>query len=114
MFAIAILTAVASAALLMWLAAGDGTGGYRGIEIRCVYRFKDGGGDTSICDRVPTGARINVVGQLSLAVGSAVLLIRRRGEVGWARAAITASVVLTVVCYVFMRSWQFGLGQKLL
>ena len=114
MFAVAILTAVASAALLLWLAAGDGTGGYRGIERSCISRFEDGGGDTSICDRVPVGAGANVLGHLSLALLSGVLLLRRRARVVWARAAVTASLVLTVLCYVVMRSCEFGLGQRLL
>ncbi len=115
MCAVAMLTAVASAALLLWLAAGDGDGGgLRGIEASCVYRFEDGGGDTSICDRVSMGARGNVVAQLSLAVVCGVLAVRRRQPLAWLRAAVALSMAVTVLCYVFMRSWEFGLGQRLL
>ena len=116
MCAVAVLTAVASAALLLWLAAGDGDDhrSYRGIEARCISRFEDGGGDTSICDRAPAGARANVVGQPTLAVVGGVLALRVREPLVWLRGAVAVSVAVTVVCCVFMRSWQFGLGQPLL
>ena len=115
MCATAMLTAVVSAALLLWLAAGDGAGGgLRGVEARCVYRFEDGDGNTSICDRVRMGARGNVACQISLAVVCGVLALRARQPLVWLRAAVAISVAVTVLCYVFMRSWEFGLGQSLL
>lgn len=115
MCAVAVLTAVVSAGLLLWLAAGDGNGGdLRGIRARCVNRLEDGGGDTSICHRVSTGAGANVAGQMSLAAVCGVLALRARQPVPWLRAAVAISVAATVACYVFMRSWEFGLGQRLL
>ena len=114
MCAVVVLTAVACAALLLWLEAGDGDETFRGIEASCVYRFEDGGGDTSICGRVPAGARANVVGQLSLAVLCGAVALRRREPLVWLRAAVAVSIAVTVLCYVFMRSWEFGLGQRLL
>ena len=113
MCAVGVLTAVASAALLMWLAAGDG-GGLRGLEARCVSRFEDAGGNTSICDRVSTGARANAVWQMSLAVVCGLLALRARQPVVWVRVAVAISVALTILSFVFMRSWEFGLGQSLL
>lgn len=116
MSAVFVLTAVTSAALLLWLAAGDGGGSrsYRGIEASCIARLEDGGGDTSICDRAPAGALANVVGQLTLAVVGGVLALRLRQPLLWLRATVAVSVALTVICYVFMRSWQFGLDQPLM
>ena len=116
MCAVVVLTAVVSAALLLWLAAGDAGGyrSYRGIEASCISRFEDGGGDTSICDRVPAAARANVVGQLTLAVVGGVLALRLRQPLVWLPATVAVSVAVTVICYVFMRSWQFVQGQPLL
>jgi hypothetical protein len=115
-YAVVVLTAVASAALLLWLAAGDGGGSrsYRGIEASCISRFEDGGGDTSTCDRVSAGAQANVLGQLVLAVGGGVLALRLRQPLVWLRATVAVSVAVAAICYVFMRSWQFGLDQPLL
>ena len=116
MLAVVVLTAAASAALLLWLDAGD-AGGYtspRGIEARCMSHLEDGGGDTSKCGRVPAGARANVVGQLTLAVVGGVLALRLSEPLVWLRVAVAISVAVTVICYVFMRSWQAGLGQPLL
>lgn len=116
MSAVVVLTAVGSAALLLWLAAGGGGGyrSYRSIEASCISRFEDGGGDTSICDRTPAGARANVVGQMTLAVVGGVLARRLRQPIVWLRATVAVSFAVTVSSYVFMRSWQIGLGQPLL
>lgn len=113
MCAVVVVTAVASAGLLLWLAAGDGDG-LQGLEARCVSRFEDGGGNTSICGRVSTGARSNAAWQLSLAVVCGVLALRARQPLVWLRVAVAISVALTILSFVFMRSWEFGLGQSLL
>ena len=35
-------------------------------------------------------------------------VVRRREQMAHALAALSVSVMVTGVCYVFMRSWEFG------
>lgn len=65
-------------------------------------------GDISPCGRVETGVRANALAQVALAGLLVTAVVRRREQMVHALAALAASVVVTGLCYVFMRSWEFG------
>ena len=104
-FALAILVAVASAVGLGWIAEADAD--FLGMRSGCVSSLEEDG-DTSPCGRVQTGVRVNALIQVALASPLLVAVARRREQMTHALAALVISVMVAGLCYVFMRSWEFG------
>lgn len=105
LYALAILAAVASAVGIAWLAAADLD--HLGMRARCVFSLEEDG-DISPCSRVRAGVRANVAAQAALATAMLVAVARRREQVTHAVAGLAASVLISGLCYVFIRSWEFG------
>ena len=104
-FALAVLVAVASAVGIAWIAEADAD--FLGMRTQCVFSLEEDG-DISPCGRVQAGVRANALVQAALAGLLLAAVVRRREQIVHGLAALEISVVVTGLCYVFMRSWEFG------
>lgn len=107
MFALAILVAVASAVGIAWFAEAGVERDFLGMRTQCIFSLEEDG-DTSPCGRVQAGVRANALVQVALASLLLAAVVRRREQVAHALAALVISIMVTGLCYVFMRSWEFG------
>ena len=102
--ALALLVTVASAVGLAWLAEADLD--FLGMRARCIFILERG--DISPCGRIQSGVQINIAVQVALASVLVMAVVRRREQVSRGLAVLTLSVTVTGLCYVLMRSWEFG------
>jgi hypothetical protein len=99
--------------LLLFLAVGTGmlfiyaSRAHGGLAVKC-YNLLDRTG-TSPCGRIRVGAAINLVVQVPIVTSTCYLVIKRR--VGMSRLifGLCLSLLGAGLCFVYMRSWEFGL-----
>ncbi|MDQ3641255.1 MAG: hypothetical protein M3450_07285 [Actinomycetota bacterium] len=103
----AILVAIASAVGIAWFAEAGVERDFLGMRSQCVSSLEEDG-DISPCGRVQAGVRVNALAHIALTSVLMAAVVRRREQMVHALAALAVSVMVTGLCYVFMRSWEFG------